>query len=529
MMNTLLWIETLLVTTLLMALAIAGVQRWPLRRWRVPVLILAALVPVLLVPTPLAAFAIFLHAHLLVVPIAALSALVVAALICQALLVWRSLRAPPWPAGRLTLALIGALVLLGTTFTQAEHAVLVRAQSQRGEALAVVASVMPAAVPDALNAAIPYQRAAKAADQLKLDSLDPDPHLAATTWSDDDPRWRDMAVKFAPWQGIFADLVEGGQRPACWFDRDWSDQFLFSLVFEEQGGLRNAARALGLQTRVQLATGDAEGAWRSLITLTRLAEHYQGEPFLINRFTAASYDGLAFTAATAGLRRCRPEQLPDPNAIPAAHPWERRFRHALIVEQAAGIQAMQRTGTCAEVFPVFGMLNGVPEPVSRWISHMVPLYTILLLEDDIADYRDHMQRLRRMLKEGDMAKLHEEEGLLLAQAREGRSHLLSHMLMPAIFPCVHGFARAEAQRSLIRLGIALRRQRAATGAWPTLGADLPALRWPRDPFTGQPMPAALRDGGVVLWSVGSDLKDDQGLVEQRKTSDPGDVVLRIAP
>jgi hypothetical protein len=71
---------------------------------------------------------------------------------------------------------------------------------------------------------------------------------------------------------------------------------------------------------------------------------------------------------------------------------------------------------------------------------------------------------------------------------------------------------ARARRDMTRVIIALHRHRAERGAWPEslsvlVGADLPAL--PADPYTGESLRYAVREGQPHLWSVGEDGVDDR--------------------
>mgnify|MGYP006294292369 FL=1 len=54
------------------------------------------------------------------------------------------------------------------------------------------------------------------------------------------------------------------------------------------------------------------------------------------------------------------------------------------------------------------------------------------------------------------------------------------------------------------------------------------LRLPTDPFTGEPLKMARRDGRVALYSVGPDLSDDGGAPWDAKAK-KGDIRLLLAP
>ncbi|MFW6155635.1 MAG: hypothetical protein ACOC95_10515 [Planctomycetota bacterium] len=71
--------------------------------------------------------------------------------------------------------------------------------------------------------------------------------------------------------------------------------------------------------------------------------------------------------------------------------------------------------------------------------------------------------------------------------------------------------------------------RHAEGALPTNVDQLVPrhiLVVPTDPFTGEPLKLAETADGIVLYSVGPDLEDDDGAAFARKTM-TGDIALRL--
>ena len=86
-------------------------------------------------------------------------------------------------------------------------------------------------------------------------------------------------------------------------------------------------------------------------------------------------------------------------------------------------------------------------------------------------------------------------------------------MMPALAQCAVVAARGDARHALAYVTVAAARYRAEKGRLPetleTLVPDyLPAV--PRDPFDGKPLRMVTRDGRLVFYSIGQDLKDDGG-------------------
>jgi hypothetical protein len=119
---------------------------------------------------------------------------------------------------------------------------------------------------------------------------------------------------------------------------------------------------------------------------------------------------------------------------------------------------------------------------------------------------------------------------LIAKAKEGKSIVVG-LLLPG---CYAAFGEEAGRQARIAGGqalIAVRRYVLAHGAPPadletaTREAGLAAV--PIDPFSGQPMRYKILNGKPIVYSIGSDQKDDGGLVESFGPPIPGDMVFRV--
>ena len=103
------------------------------------------------------------------------------------------------------------------------------------------------------------------------------------------------------------------------------------------------------------------------------------------------------------------------------------------------------------------------------------------------------------------------------------------LIMPATSGAFAATARNAAQRDLVLCAIAVRQYQASRGELPASLAPLvpeflPAV--PTDPFDGRPLRMVAGEEGVVLYSVGSDQKDDGGLESDDRSGEP-DIVVRL--
>jgi|SRR5579883_184790 len=94
-----------------------------------------------------------------------------------------------------------------------------------------------------------------------------------------------------------------------------------------------------------------------------------------------------------------------------------------------------------------------------------------------------------------------------------RQYLLTSLLMPAWGKIATSDLRAKANLRAAAAGIACERFRQANKRWPKDLAEIPKgilPEIPLDPFDGQPLRYRRTDDGVVIYSVGQDLQDDDG-------------------
>ena len=108
---------------------------------------------------------------------------------------------------------------------------------------------------------------------------------------------------------------------------------------------------------------------------------------------------------------------------------------------------------------------------------------------------------------------------------------IAPLLLPTLEPFVQATLRNRAQLAGIECLTAVRRYALTHGSLPdnlevaAREAGLKAV--PTDPYSGGPMHYKVIDGKPVVYSVGSDGKDDGGTVDWDNGNKPGDFIFRI--
>lgn len=157
-----------------------------------------------------------------------------------------------------------------------------------------------------------------------------------------------------------------------------------------------------------------------------------------------------------------------------------------------------------------------------------PVWRVFLLPDDLAAYRRTMKEIHeataRPYPEARQALEALDQSL-----RRNRCGLLTSLIVPYLNNCVRSAAETDSARQLVRLAVAVLAYRSQNGKEPEkLDGLVPDYldRVPLDPFDGQPLRLKRGEKGLVLYSVGGDLKDDDGIPWEAAKQE-GDLVFRL--
>jgi len=207
------------------------------------------------------------------------------------------------------------------------------------------------------------------------------------------------------------------------------------------------------------------------------------------------------------------------------------LQKAITMEQCFGLVAFSRPGRTAGTLAQ-GMTDNQPTLGKPLAFCQSPLYRVFLWREDIAAYRNGMDRQRLLAgrpyhESADAWKrLGEGQGI----SRRGGGMLAGLLAYPVAQDAIEA-AQADARHRLSLLAVAACRYHNARGAWPeTLAALVPAYlpAVPADPFTGKPLLLARApDGRPILYSVGRDMTDDGGKPFDRDT-EKGDIRLVLS-
>jgi hypothetical protein len=531
----LLWLEQLVAALLWVAMIVAWSTHWP-RDWaRYLATTLAVLLPftiyvLVAVGAGYLQYAVYVRTGLLI-PAISLAALFLIGAVSIVAVGGRGggkskSASARWPAGRLALFGLLAVLLNFVTFWNLDAAVLQRLASLRAEASAVASAVAPIRVVDSENAAFLYDQAF---ESIKADTAWPD------EW--DEATWRTMVndqpidVLAAPLpellerhKGTLRLLRQAAARPACYFDRDYTRPSIHMLL-PELLELRRAAQLLLLNARYQAAQGNLQAAVHDIDTVLRISRHVSNEPFVAGLLVTMAVHNEAVQTLDDIVDG---HELDEP-ALMALEltdtlPFRRLMNKALRLEEAFGLSIFCELDSREDFFTWASEIYGGTGPA---IPGTAALYRVLLLSQDLGSYREKLQLLQSLTRNPyyEVADLWKETE---RERKRDPGGFLTALLLPALSRMGRATVESDGYQVVGRVAVALLRYRARQGSFPDdLSPLSPELLpfVPLDPATGKPLVYVKSETGFLLYSLGPDRVDDGGAPHSRIRT-TGDIIFR---
>jgi hypothetical protein len=272
---------------------------------------------------------------------------------------------------------------------------------------------------------------------------------------------------------------------------------------------REAAHLLRYAALRRAEEGDADGALADCRAIVNSGRSIGDEPLMISQLIRHACVSSGCVTAERVLARGTPSPvalealqklLEDDDAFPDQ--WHgARGERACVHEMVGALQS----GAVA-----FNQVSGgAPVPAQRLILPFVnPLFKY-----------EHPRMLSLMTRIVDASKMPARQQLEVEAAIEAefrvmpQTAVLSRLLIPAVNKVSEASRRKHAYLRCVIAGLAAERYRRAHGAWPESLTDLVPEQLsavPLDPFDDQPLRYLRLPGGIEIYSVGPDLKDDNG-------------------
>ncbi len=307
------------------------------------------------------------------------------------------------------------------------------------------------------------------------------------------------------------DLVTEASEKPCFRLGNWTD-----LAVPEPGPLVNMIRVmrlLGIDAVFQAEGGQTDvglGRCRQGMILTRKTLE---DPFLINNLVALADMKTLLVCLNRIVRdrEINSETLADWKQEMDPEPWRAKFWRCVQTERVLNLERGLRVISGDSRF--LGEMESLWNSLFYWLSRPLQKSEIIWGQGLLLDLE------KRVNQPYYKIKWQARNALTSASAEERTRESVPWYAKISGWQLVNfqsAFLKEstlEAMMLTTKAGLACKIYRMKTGHYPeSLDALVPEFldAVPLDPFTGQPLIYRLQDGGVLIYSVGSNKKDDGG-------------------
>jgi hypothetical protein len=274
-------------------------------------------------------------------------------------------------------------------------------------------------------------------------------------------------------------------------------------VCDQVNSGRSSARYLRARAKLLLFQGDRDGAMQSAVLMFQLSRQFEHEPLLINY--------LVIKAIEYNATECANEVL-------QAGPVSNQTRAALDDELALH-GSLEHLRTALKSERAYSMDSLIGQVGGPWIFSNLWQLSILNLFEEILNYS--LSPYSDWVAKIDMKPTTPNS---MFSVIADQTNLMANLMTPAFRSTLIAAYRTQAQIRAIRIINALQKKNPAeSNTMPTMAElDLPD-EVGIDPFNGKPMIIKKLPDGWLVYSVGENLKDDGGQVEEKANDKPLDV------
>ena len=268
--------------------------------------------------------------------------------------------------------------------------------------------------------------------------------------------------------------------------------------------LRQAARLLYLQAILESEDGDAEGAVRAIQNSLAAAQSLRNEPIFISRLVQMACDSISRLSFERVLSRTEltDAQLAAVRDAFANAETPEGMTRAFVGERCQGIALFENPAMLAGA----GGSPALPIVVFQFTG---------LLDINLKGYLDIMNPVvdSSLMPPSERPKLFASVEKQMVEM-PAITRVFAGMTLPALGSAVAKDMSDTAQLRCAATAAAVERYRLAAGKFPDqLSEIVPEFipEIPTDPFTGARLLYNLTDDGCIVYSVGPDGKDDNGI------------------
>jgi len=364
-------------------------------------------------------------------------------------------------------------------------------------------------------------------EQFYPGKTDPESRAKAASW---------VLTALRTNEALFAELRLASGRPDSRYPIRYDLENVWAIEFPHLRMIKGVCQRLELKACAELACGQSEKALEDARLMLRLADSLRGEPCLISYLIRLACIQLMTQPVWEGLaeHRWSEAQLQELQTRLLQYNFIADMKPALEAERAAGlstIELLRRKGPW--YLNWIGASEATPPPGPSILGKLIGAVLVprgWYYQEELNYCRGFQAELatgldlsnNRVSPAGAKADAAAVERVLGATGFAGTGlgvvlhhKFMSRMLLPALTRVILKSAAAQTAFNQAAVACALERYRLANGGFPD---KLDALvsqfmsTLPNDVLTGEPYRyRRMDDGRFVLYSVGWDEKDDDGV------------------
>lgn len=320
-------------------------------------------------------------------------------------------------------------------------------------------------------------------------------------------------------------LMEAATKDDCSFGRDYSKGIFLELP--EISPMMKAVRLLLNHSWVLAADGRVEEAANEIRAALKISNFYRQDPILISWLIGAACEQMSLSAM---MSLCGAAEALSPRSLDLLETAVKESRSKVRLSLVRAFDGervffggslfealLSRKAGQAEMQAVTGLGNLAGQENWGGMTAIIWLYQIplrpLLVADQAAYLRFMFAARSQVLDPNDSGRDPEK---LLEQIP--RSAILTRLSVPALEPVIRKGQEIESLLDLALIGLRAEKYRLANGIYPKSLAEIPwEGRLPQDPFAGGDFRYKEEsEGSLLIYSVGPDLMDNQGIPRNAK-------------
>jgi len=387
-------------------------------------------------------------------------------------------------------------------------------------------AVLPPEGPDAQNAAVLYERAVALLKAESVDDKDLLEYLSkrASSFLNDsvEPDERaefERLVQHDVVAEAMSLVAEANQRPGCRFQHP--DQITLDENPPRAQDVRSLGIVLGVRAYLAATQGQPREAWKMVAVQLRFAKQLLNDPAMPGAMMKLTLIGRACRVVKKLCEIAPPDEAeyqrmePLLRDLDVVEPFVRCVdaRRLAVGERAFSLPEDE----LEEVWRRDSWLGGDSDP---GIFHRLHFRYMMYRPRFIAGHADYLELMRKTVhllegpyEPGESAAYQEIRDLAFRYPLTYELGIMGTWLK-------QWHCRMAGDVRVTRAGLALLRYQQAHGAFPGTLETL-NLEGLVDPYNEEPLRYRVEGDGFLVYSVGVDLKDNNGLLEQpRRSSDP---------